>query len=585
MLRFVGTRIAQSGVMRASVASKLFATPLSAAYRNFATTVSVSTIKERNSDVILNPRLNKGSAFTYDERALLGLDGLVLPRQFTQDEQVDRIMRQLDMRESNLEKYVELRALVKRNERLFYRVAEKHLSKVMPLIYTPTVGAACQNFSDLQRNQYGLFISKKDKGNMKQILNNWKNDVDVIVVTDGERILGLGDLGANGMGIPIGKLQLYTACGGVDPSRCLPITLDVGTNNSTLLNSPLYGGVRETRLTGECYDEFVHEFVSAVQERFPSVLLQWEDFANHNAFRLLSKYEDKICSFNDDIQGTASVATAGVFSASRITKKDLKDQRFVFLGAGEAGTGIASLLVSSMVREGVPYKEACSKMHLLDVNGRICKQRNDLEHHHEPFAHDLPHRANLLELITDVKPTCLIGVSGVPRLFSEEVIKTMTSINADSRPVIMALSNPTANAECTAEQCYTWSDNKALFCTGSPFDDIEINGKLRVTGQGNNAYIFPGVGLGVVACKATKVTNDMFFIAAKTLADCVDMSELAVGNLYPNLNRIRECSHKIAVAVAKECFNQGFATIKEPANIDEFIAEKMYDTEYPEYVA
>jgi malate dehydrogenase (oxaloacetate-decarboxylating)(NADP+) len=418
---------------------------------------------------------------------------------------------------------------------------------------------------------------------MTKILRNWRTpEVRVIVVTDGERILGLGDLGANGMGIPIGKLCLYTACAGVDPQLCLPVTLDVGTNNESLLNDPLYIGIQEKRLRGPEYDELIEEFVQAVQKVFPKCLIQFEDFANRNAFRLLNQYRDRICTFNDDIQGTAAVTLAGIYSAMRITGGKLKDQKVLFLGGGEAGVGISNLIVSAMEAEGLSHEDAKRRCWLVDSKGLVVKSRDGLQDHKLAYAHDHEFHTDLLSAINALKPTMLCGVSGQPGTFTEEVVRTMGELN--ERPLIFALSNPTSKAECTARQAYEWTGGRAIFASGSPFDPLEYDGKRYVPGQGNNAYVFPGIGLGVVACGAKHVTDQMFFSAAKALANQVSEEDLGHGCIYPPLTKIREVSGGIATAVAEEAYRSGLATIDRPADLLEYLKLQMYQPVYPEFV-
>ena len=405
----------------------------------------------------------------------------------------------------------------------------------------------------------------------------------MIVVTDGERILGLGDLGANGMGIPIGKLALYTACAGLHPRRCLPVMLDVGTNNESLLNDPLYLGLRQKRLAGVALDEIVEEFVEATQEVFPGIVVQFEDFANHNAFRLLARYRDKVCCFNDDIQGTASVAVAGVFSALRVTRRKMTEQTFLCLGAGEAATGISDLLVSAMVDEGMAEPDARRRCWMVDSKGLVVASRSGLAEHKKPYAHDHAPVPDFLGAVKSLKPTAIIGVGATPGMFTREVIEEMSRLN--ERPIVFALSNPTSKAECTAEQAYEWSRGKALFASGSPFDPVTYEGRRYVPRQGNNSYIFPGVGLGVVAVRSTRVTDEMFMAAARTLAASVGEDDLAQGSLYPPLNRVRDVSAHIATSVAEVAFRNGLAEIDRPDDVLEYIRSQMYEPVYTSYVA
>jgi malate dehydrogenase (oxaloacetate-decarboxylating)(NADP+) len=483
-----------------------------------------------------------------------------------------------------LAKYILIEALQDRNEALFYRLIMENPDEMMPIIYTPTVGLACQQFGHIYRRPRGLFVSAADRGRIAQVMRNWPHrEASMIVVTDGERILGLGDLGANGMGIPIGKLALYTACAGLHPRRCLPVMLDVGTNNESLLHDPLYLGLRQKRLAGEALDEIVEEFVQATQEVFPGIVVQFEDFANHNAFRLLTRYRDKVCCFNDDIQGTASVAVAGIFSALRVTRRKMTDQTFLCLGAGEAATGISDLLVSAMVDEGMAEPEARRRCWMVDSKGLVVASRSGLAEHKKPYAHDHAPVSDFLGAVKSLEPTAIIGVGATPGMFTREVIEEMSRLN--EHPIVFALSNPTSKAECTAEQAYAWSAGKALFASGSPFDPVTYGGRRYVPRQGNNSYIFPGVGLGVVAVRSTRVTDEMFMAAARTLAASVGEDDLAQGSLYPPLSRVREVSALIATSVAEVAFRNGLAEIDRPDDVLEYIRSQMYEPVYTSYVA
>ncbi|MDD5139371.1 MAG: NAD-dependent malic enzyme [Verrucomicrobiales bacterium] len=533
-------------------------------------------------DWLHNPVFNKGTAFTAAERDALGLRGLLPPHISTMEEQVLRVMTNFRNKPNDLERYVQIADLQDRNETLFYRVVMDNLEELMPVIYTPTVGRACQEYGSIFRRSRGIYISSKDAGQIDAILHNWPTrDVKVIVVTDGERILGLGDLGASGMGIPVGKLSLYTACAGIHPTQCLPITIDVGTNNATLLNNPLYTGLRQERIRGAEYDALIEEFMVAVEKRFPGVLVQFEDFGNQNAFRLLEKYRGRACTFNDDIQGTGAVALAGILSALRITGGKLRDQRVLLLGAGEAGMGIAGNIVNVLVEEGLTPAEACQRCWFVDSKGLIVKGRDHLNEHKLPYAHEHAPCADLLFAIKSIKPTMLVGASGQAKSFTQEIIKAMGEFN--QRPVIFALSNPTSKAECTAEEAYTWTEGRAVFASGSPFAPVTINGRTLVPGQGNNAYIFPGVGLGVVCTGARRVTDAMFIKAARALASLIRESELAEGRVYPTLQRIHEVSHAIAVAVAEEVFAEKLNSQPRPADLPGYIRSQMFKPEYPDY--
>ncbi len=538
---------------------------------------------KRGVDLLHDPALNKGTGFSENERDGLGLRGLLPTRVFTQEGQMARVLENIRRKTSDIEKYIFLVSLQDRNEALFYRVVLDNIEEMMPLIYTPTVGQGCQEFGHIFRRPHGMFISHKDRGRVRQLLRNWPyRDVRMIVVTDGERILGLGDLGANGMGIPVGKLSLYTACAGVHPALCLPVTLDVGTNNEALLEDPLYIGLPERRLRGPAYDELVDEFVTGVQEIFPKACIQFEDFGNVNAFRLLHRYRDRACTFNDDIQGTASVSMAGIYSALRITGNRLSDHTFLFLGAGEAGIGIGDLIVLGLTKEGMTEAEARRRCWFVDSKGLVVRSRTDLVEHKLPYAHDHVPLTDFLEAVESLKPTALIGVSGMPRTFTKPVVEAMARMNR--RPILFALSNPTSKSECTAEEAYAWSEGRAIFASGSPFPPVTFEGRRFVPGQGNNAYIFPGVGLGAVASEARHVTDEMFFAAAKTLADRVSEDDLAEGRIYPCLSRIREVSAAIATAVADVAFRRGLTMMDRPADLAAHVKAQMYEPTYEEYV-
>jgi malate dehydrogenase (oxaloacetate-decarboxylating)(NADP+) len=528
--------------------------------------------------LLRDPLLNKGTAFTEQERAALGLRGLLPPCVLTMQEQAERVLINLRNLPSDLEKYVALNALHDRNEALFFRVVCDNIDEIQPLIYTPTVGLACQKYGLIFQRPRGMFISSRDRGQIAEILENWPYPAKLIVVTDGERILGLGDLGANGMGIPVGKLSLYSACAGVHPEQCLPIVLDVGTSNDDLLRDPYYLGLRERRLTGEAYDSFVDEFMRAAQKTFPGVLIQFEDFANHSAFKLLHKYRDEACVFNDDIQGTAAVALAGLFSALRVNGGKLRDQRILFLGAGEAATGIADLVVSAMMAEGASELEALSRNWLVDSRGLVVKGRAGLSGHKLRYAHDHAQIADFFAAIETLKPTAIIGVAAVGGAFTPDVLKAMAKLNA--RPIVFALSNPTSKAECSAEDAYRYTDGRALFACGSPYDPVTLNGRTFVPRQGNNSYIFPGVGLGVIASRSRLVTDEMFMAAAHSLADCVGKDDLDQGSLYPALPRIREVSARISAAVAQVAYQRGLADGPPPNDLLGQVQSQMYEPHY-----
>lgn len=548
--------------------------------------MSVRTIKNRSTKIprgktlLCDPLLNKGTVFNEAERDALRLRGLLPPRVFSPAERSLHIINNLRSKTTDLEKYLYLAGLQNRNESLFYRVLIDNMQELMPIIYTPTVGQACQEYSKIFSEPRGIFITQNDRGRVKKILKNWpEKNIRVIVVTDGERILGLGDLGANGMGIPVGKLSLYTACAGIDPKLCLPVTIDVGTNNQDLLNAPDYIGLPQQRLRGREYDLLINEFMAEASKCYPGVMIQMEDFGNVNAFRLLEEYRGKYCMFNDDIQGTASVALAGLYSALRVKGGKLSDQRLLFLGAGEAAIGIGNLVSSAMMEEGLSLTEAHSNCWFVDSQGLVVKSRTDLAEHKRPYAHEYPFQKNLLSAVEAVKPTAIIGVSGQPRTFTPEIIKAMGRIN--ERPIIFALSNPTSKAECTAEEAYRHTDKRAIFASGSPFPEVHIDGQTFVPGQANNAYIFPGVGLGVLASEASRVTDEMFTAAAKSLTDQVTQEDLKLGRIYPSLLRIREVSANIALVVAGVVFSRKLTHMTKPADLAGHIKSSMYQPDFP----
>jgi len=532
----------------------------------------------RGIALLRDPLLNKGTGFTERERDQLGLRGLLPAHVLSLKLQAERVLANLRGLPSDLDKYVALNALHDRNEALFFRVVCDNIDEIQPLIYTPTVGLACQKFGHIFQRPRGLFIGASDRGRISEILRNWPYPAKLIVVTDGERILGLGDLGANGMGIPVGKLSLYAACAGVHPELCLPVMLDVGTDNEALAADPYYVGLRRKRVRGPEYDALVEELVAAAQQVFPGVLIQFEDFANRNAFRLLKKYRDRVCTFNDDIQGTAAVALAGMLCALRISGRRLSDQMFLYLGAGEAATGIADLVVSAMMAEGTSEAAARSRNWLFDSHGLVVKGRGELAEHKRPYAHAHAPVAQFDAAIRALKPTGIIGVAATGGLFTPAVLETMARLN--QRPVVFALSNPTSKAECTAEQAYRHTQGRALFACGSPFDPVTLDGRTFVPRQGNNSYIFPGVGLGVIASGARRVTDEMFMAAARTLAALVSEADLAQGSLYPALPRIREVSAQIAAAVARVAYERGLAQGDAPSDLLAHVQKQMYDPRY-----
>ncbi len=521
-------------------------------------------------DLLHNPRLNKGTAFTEAERRAAHLEGLLPPAVMTIDVQVARRHAEIANLQDDLLKYLVLSDLQSRNETLYYAVLMSDPATYMPIVYTPTVGEACQKFGHIFREPRGIYLPITARGRLKELLSNWpEKDVRFIVVTDGERILGLGDLGAGGMGIPIGKLALYTACAGVPPRHCLPIVLDVGTNNQLLLDDPLYLGLRQQRVRGEEYQAFVDEFVEAVQQLYPKCCIQWEDFANFNAVPILARYREDICTFNDDIQGTAGIALAGIFAALRLTGKKLAEQRFLFLGAGSAATGIAELISLAMAREGVDLAAARSSNALFDINGLVVSSRADLADFQKPFAKDMTPVSTFVEAIRALRPTGIIGVSTVPKLFTRDVIRTMAEIN--ERPIIFPYSNPTSRSECTAEEAYRWSDGRAVFASGSPFPPVEIAGRHFVPGQGNNVYIFPAMGMAVFATEATHV---------EAVAEEVTEENLAVGLIYPPQSRILDVSLHAAERIATYIFDQGLARVPRTEDVAALIRAQVYRPVY-----
>jgi malate dehydrogenase (oxaloacetate-decarboxylating)(NADP+) len=530
-------------------------------------------------DLLHNPRLNKGTAFTEAERRQYRLEGLLPPAVTTIDLQVARRRVEIANLGDDLQKYLVLSDLQARNERLFYAVLMSDPATYMPIVYTPTVGEACQKFGHIFRSARGIYLPISAKGRVEEILRNWpEEDVRFIVVTDGERILGLGDLGAGGMGIPLGKLALYTACAGVPPRHCLPVVLDVGTNNQTLADDPLYLGLRHSRVRGDEYMSFVDEFVSAVQALYPKCCIQWEDFANFNAVPILARYRDRTCTFNDDIQGTAGIALAGMYSALRITGQKLTDQRFLFLGGGSAGTGIADLISQAMTMEGMDMSEARSRNALFDVNGLLVKSRTDLADFQKPFAQDRALITTFVDAVKAIRPTGIIGVSAVPKLFTREVITAMAEIN--KRPIIFPYSNPTSRSECTAEEAYRWSDGRAVFASGSPFPPVEIDGRRFMPGQGNNVYIFPAMGMAVFATEAKRVTEEMFIVAAQAVAEQVSEENLSTGLIYPPQSRILEASLHVAERVAAYIFDQGLARVPRPDDPGTLVRARTYRPVY-----
>lgn len=534
---------------------------------------------EKGYAALRDPAVNRGSAFSAEQRKSLGLEGLLPAGVDTLALQIARVHTQLDMLDNDLQRYLFLMDLQSRNQTLFYAVLMGDPARFMPLVYTPTVGEACQKFDHIFRSSHGVYLPITAKGRVKDLLKNWpQKDVRFIVVTDGERILGLGDLGVGGMGIPIGKLALYTAVAGVPPELTLPITLDVGTNNQELLDDPLYLGLRQQRVRGKDYDAFVAEFVDAVQVLYPKCCIQWEDFANFNAVGILAKYKDKICTYNDDIQGTAGVALAGILGGVRLTGKKLTEHKFLFMGAGSAATGIAELISQAMAMEGLSIDEARGRNWLFDINGLVQSSRKDLADFQKPFAHKHAASNSFVDVINDLKPTGIIGVSTVPKLFNQAVIEAMSAVN--ERPIIFPYSNPTSRSECTAEEAYKWSDGRAIFASGSPFGPVQYKNKTYIPGQGNNVYIFPAMGMAVLATQSTRVTEEMFIVAAKAVAEQVTQEELDTGLIYPPQSQILDASLHTAAKIAEYIFDNNLARVKRPKDIEAHIRKTAYRPVY-----
>lgn len=534
----------------------------------------------RGPQCLSGPLHNKGTAYTRDERLRLGIEGLLPPRVESLDEQAARVLVSVRGKTSPLEKYLYLSALRTGNETLFCRVVLDQLEEMLPLIYTPTVGEACLEWSRIYEQPRGLYISAaQHRGRIAQLLRNWpRSRVGIIVVTDGGRILGLGDLGANGMGIPIGKLALYTLCAGVPPESCLPVTLDVGTDNEPLRRDPFYLGERERRMTAEPWDELLEEFLAATQAVFPGVIVQFEDFNTACAFRLLARYRDQLCCFNDDVQGTGAMGLAGLYAAGRITGRKLSGQRILFVGAGEACLGIGKIVAAAMQREGWSEAEAKQRCLFVDSKGLVIACRKDLPEYKRPFAQDRGPLPDLSAAIEDFEPTVLIGASGKGGLFTEPVLRAMARRN--ERPIVFALSNPTSKAECTAEQAYAWTDGRAVFASGSPFDPVRCGGRVHAPGQGNNSFVFPGVGLGLIISGARRVTDEMFFAAAQALAAQIAEADLEQGRIFPVAARMREVAAQVAAAVAAVAYAQDHATKPRPLDLRAEAARVMCEPRY-----
>lgn len=529
--------------------------------------------------VLFNPRTNKGTAFTLEERRKFKIEGLIPDKIETIDTQIFRVQQQLEQIQLPIHKYSYLTNLMDSNETLFFKTISSNPSKYLPLVYTPTVGEACEKFGHIARRPRGLFISIEQKDQLREILKNWPvKDIRFAVVTDGGRILGLGDLGICGMGIPIGKLALYTACAGVPPEFTLPIVLDVGTNNEKFLNDPLYPGLKQRRAEGKLYDEFIMEFVAAITDVFPKICIQWEDITGREAIRILNKFRNEICTFNDDMQGTAAIATAGFIAISRLLEQPFTQQKFLFLGAGSAAFGIAEMLKIKFQKDGLSEADALNRIWMFDVNGLLVKSRTDLAEYQKQFAHEAEFYDDFAGAILAIKPTAIVGVSTVGGAFNQKVIENMSSIN--ERPIIFPYSNPTSHAECTAEQAYTWSKGKAIFASGSPFASVTFGGKTFTPGQGNNVFIFPALGLAIYATEPNRVTDEMLLVAAEAVAEQVTKEDFDKGLIYPHVNSILKISVNVAEKIAEYIFDNGLANVERPKNIMEFLRSKMYVPEY-----
>ena len=531
-------------------------------------------------ELLRDPQTNQSTDFPLETRGEKGLLGLLPPREETLKLQVDRCLLQLSKKPNDLEQYIYFSQLCDDNQTLFYAVLASDPARFLKIVYDPTVGAACLEFGHIYRKPNGLYVSIDQRGKVKEVLANWPiKDVRVICVSTGGRILGLGDLGANGMGIPIGKLQLYTACAAVPPEILLPVLLDCGTDNQTLLDDPLYLGLKQKRPSTEDLDSFVQEFVDAVQGIYPKCCIHFEDWKGTDAIRLLARYTNKVSCYNDDIQGTGSVTVAGLYSALKITKGKLKDQRVLFLGAGSAGIGIANMIVAAMELEGLTVNQAQSQISLFDVNGLLTTDTKDLEEQQKKYAHQQKQTKNLVEAINAIKPTILIGVSTVKGTFTPQVIEAMTRLN--DRPIIFALSNPTDHAECTAQEAYGHSDGRAIYAAGVQFDPVKINGKTYFPSQANNFYIYPAVGLAVVATEAKHVPDEIFIEAAKALADQLTKEQLDKGALFPPQSAVQETSIKTAIKCAERIIDLGLARVKMPTSAEDLVNSLLYKPEYP----
>jgi malate dehydrogenase (oxaloacetate-decarboxylating)(NADP+) len=532
----------------------------------------------QGKSLLIDPVLTKSTAFTREERKNYSLCGLLPYEVASINKQIERVLGSMRCKTSAIEKYIFLNALLERNQRLFYRTMIDHIEEIMPLVYTPTVGEACKEFAHIFRRPQGFYITPEDRGEIATILKNWpEEDIRVIVVTDGERILGLGDLGANGMGISIGKVALYVACAGINPALCMPVMLDVGTNNIPLREDPLYLGYPYPRISGDAYRSLVDEFVKAVQLRFPYALIQFEDFLTPHAFEFLDRYSNRVRCFNDDIQGTAAVTLAGVYTSCRITGKNFADLNIMFLGTGSAASGTAELLVDAFCAAGLSKSQAQKRLWFIDRKGLVTSDNGNIKPRIKPFAHEYV-ACSFVDAIEDIKPDVLIGATGVAGTFNETIVRKMATVN--EHPVIIALSNPTSHTECTAEQAYQWSDGRVIFASGSPFGAVQYGDRLFKPAQGNNAYIFPGIGLGIYASAARIVTQSMFLAAANVLANIVTQQEIEAGAIYPTLTRVRKASHAIAVAVCQVAIDEGLTDANLPEDLDNYIRSLMYEPNY-----
>lgn len=539
--------------------------------------------QKRGLELLMDASMNKSTAFTEAEKQELGLIGLVPDTVETEDLQVRRVLMQLGHKNTDLDRYVYLINLLDHNETLFYKTIMSDPARFLPIVYDPTIGEACLKFGHIYRQTRGMYLSIERKGHVKEILQNWpEKDIRFICVTDGGRILGLGDLGANGMGIPIGKLQLYTATAGVPPKHLLPMYLDAGTNNEQYLQDPLYMGLRKRRVPTKELFEFVDEFVEAVQVVFPKCCIHFEDWTGVDAVHLLERYRDNYCVYNDDVQGTAGITLAGMLNAIKIKGTKLKDEKYLFLGAGSAAIGLSNLLCSALVAEGMPLKDAQSKISLFDVNGLLESTRTDLVDFQRCYAHEHAPTKDFMAAIESIKPSTIIGVSTIGGAFNQKVVEAMARIN--ERPVILALSNPTEHAECTAEQAYQWSKGKAIYAAGVPFAPVRFNNQTFMPGQANNFYIFPAIGMAVFATQAKRVTDEMFIEAAQAVADQVPADLLKQGLLYPLQSNILEVEIQTASRVAKLIFDKELASIARPKDIEAFIREQVYKPEYQKFM-